>query len=193
MKQLNTDWQRKWIDLEVTHPLVQAAGSAAQDFCKRWIANLSEPSLLVLCGEPGTCKTHVAGAIHSFCSAAAQQAFDRGGWGARKIPATVYRSWPELANEFNDKKFTGMDDLLAADLLTLDDVGAENDPWKICADKLCQVLSKRERRFTVITTNILPEAWAETFDTRIADRFLRNSRVINLAGVPSYVMAGGVR
>jgi len=77
-------------------------------------------------------------------------------------------------------------DAMDSDLLIVDDIGAENDPWKICADKLCQVMSRREKRFTVITTNIQPAQWAQVFDDRINDRLLRNSVVVDISNVKSY-------
>jgi DNA replication protein DnaC len=142
--------------------------------------------LLVLCGDTGTGKTHAARAISRYCTMASMTAFEGGKWGARRIPSTAFVPWPEAANQFGDKNFSAMDDCCGNDLVTLDDVGAENDPWKVCADKLCQILSRRENRFTVLTTNIAIEAWPTVFDTRISDRLVRNSKVVDMAGVPSY-------
>ena len=81
-----------------------------------------------------------------------------------------------------------MTDCLESSLLVLDDIGAENDPWKIAADRLCQILSRRERKFTVLTTNIKPADWPVKFDGRINDRLLRNSCIVDLTGVPSFAM-----
>ena len=71
---------------------------------------------------------------------ASSAAFDTEKWGHSKFPDTTFISWPEAANEFNNKSLMPMQDALDSALTILDDVGAENDPWKICADKLCQIL-----------------------------------------------------
>jgi hypothetical protein len=43
--------------------------------------------------------------------------------------------------------------------LIIDDLGAGHDPSGVGTDKLCQVLSRREEMWTLITTNIMPVAW----------------------------------
>ena len=78
-----------------------------------------------------------------------------------------------------------MEDAFNADLVVIDDVGSENDPWKVCADKFCQILSRREKKFTVVTTNVTPEQWTERFDGRINDRLMRSS-VVNQLSAESY-------
>lgn len=80
-----------------------------------------------------------------------------------------------------------MEDAFNSDLVIIDDVGSENDPWKVCADRFCQILSRREKRFTVITTNVKPEQWAERFDGRISDRLMRSSVVVSI-GATSYAL-----
>jgi DNA replication protein DnaC len=183
---LKTAWQRKWLALDATCAPLQALADAAEAFCHRWFINDTRNCVLVIVGDSGNGKTHTLRAIHNFCTASAMAAFEKQNWGGEKIPKTFYLSWPEAANEFNEKRFSLMSDALNADLLCLDDIGAENDPWNVCKDRLCQLLSKRERKFTVITTNIAPAKWNEKFEARIDDRLLRNSVVIDLTGVTSY-------
>lgn len=180
-----SDWQQKWIGLDITSPVLQEVANAAQSFCARWIGHNNRQSLLVLVGASGTGKTHVAKRIYRFCSAARMNAAETGFWGPR-VPTTFYQSWPEAVTEFGNKQFGVMEDLLQSDLLVLDDIGAEDDPWNVGKDKLCQILSRREKRFTVVTTNIDPKFWAKRFDARIEDRLLRNSIVKMMTGVTSY-------
>lgn len=143
-------------------------------------------SLLVLAGEPNTGKSHTAGAILRFAYAASFRAFEQGLW--PRVPSASFVRWPEVACEIRARNLTSIEDMHAADLLIMDDIGAEHDPWREVTSALCQVLSRREEKFTVITTNIAPEQWPEKFDVRIADRLLRNSEVVNLFGLPSYAM-----
>lgn len=188
MNPCKTKWQQKWIGLDCVAPELQTLATAAEAFCGRWFNNITESSLLVIVGDFGSGKTHTAKAIFKFCSTAAVSAFDTKKWGQHSFPSSLFISWPEAANQFTEKNFSLLDDATSNDLVVLDDIGAENDPWKICADKLCQILSRRERKFTVVTTNIQPANWADKLDGRINDRLLRNSTVIDLSGVPSYAM-----
>jgi DNA replication protein DnaC len=186
MNPCKTKWQQKWLRLNVVVPQLQELAESAEAFCGRWMNNNTTKSLLVIVGGFGSGKTHTARAIFRFCSAAATNAFETEKWGRQKFPESIFVSWPEAANEFNEKNYSLLQDILEDELVILDDIGAENDPWKICSDKLCQILSRRERKFTVITTNIQPTEWPTKFDGRINDRLLRNSVVIDLTGAPSY-------
>ena len=183
-----TKWQQKWVKLDIVHPKLQKLADEAESFCSRWFKNDTSKTLLVLVGSYGSGKTHVAKAIYKFCVAAAVSAFETKRWGEHSFPSSIFISWPEAADAFAEKQFGIMDDAVSNDLVIVDDIGAENDPWKICSDKLCQILSRREKKFTVVTTNVLAEKWEERFDGRINDRLLRNSIVIDISEVPSFAM-----
>jgi len=179
-------WQQKWLALDITQPALQRLADEAENFCSRWYRNHPTNSLLVIVGDYGSGKTHVANKIHNFAVKAAFNAYSDGKWGSVSVPSAMKFSWPEECVRFNEKNFSTLEDMTKAELVVLDDIGAENDPWKICADKLCQVLSRREFMFTVVTTNIQPQHWAEKFDGRINDRLLRNSKVVDITGVGSF-------
>ena len=161
---------------------------AAERFCGRFYRCEHNRSLLVLVGESGCGKTHVAVGIHKWALSAAFRAFEdgRGRTWARRVPSLTFARWPEAAQEIRERNLSSIPDLCDEDLLLLDDVGAEHDPFKDVASTLCQVLSRREEKFTVITSNVPPETWPQRFDTRITDRLLRNSEVVNLFGLPTY-------
>ena len=180
-----TDWQAKWLGLDVTHPSIQTLASAAEKFCGQWFKNDNSKPLLVLVGDFGTGKTHVAKRIFNFCNAASSAAFEKGCWGKSNFPSSTFIHWPEASSAFQEKEFGIMEDAFNADLVVIDDVGSENDPWKVCADKFCQILSRREKKFTVVTTNVTPEQWTERFDGRINDRLMRSS-VVNQLSAESY-------
>lgn len=187
MTECQTPWGRKWLKLDCHDQRLQDMALRAEKFCGRWFRYQPRPSLLVLAGEPNSGKTHVAKKIASWAQSAAMKAFEDGldkTW--KKLPSIVYLNWPEVVDAFRDNLNGTMDDMLSAGLLILDDVGAEYDPTKNATNRLCQILSRREKEFTVITTNINPVSWPESFDARICDRFLRNSEVVDLFGVPSY-------
>ena len=168
-------------------PAIQKVADAAEGFAKRWYHNDPSPSLLVLVGISGSGKTHIAKAIFRFARKASSNAHEKGGWKSNS-PDSLYLSWPETTDHLKAGDYYIIDEAIRSSLLVLDDLGAEHDPSRNAADKLCQILSRRERKFTIVTTNIIPEAWAERFDVRIADRFLRNSVVVDLLTVPSYAL-----
>ncbi len=170
----------------MVHPKLQELATESERFCSRWFKNSPSPSLLVLVGGFGSGKTHTAKAIFKFCEVASMNAFESGKWGESKMPASVFIRWPEACSAFADRQFGQFDDAMENELVVLDDIGAEEDPWKNATDRLCQILSRREKKFTVITTNIKPESWEEKFDGRINDRLLRNSVIVDISDVPPF-------
>jgi DNA replication protein DnaC len=161
----------------------------ARKFCARWFRNHPCPGLLVLAGQTGCGKTHTARRIADFARRASFSAYENGQWGT-KVPSVDFVYWPEFVDKIRAGQAGQMRDAFESDLLVLDDLGAADDPFRIGTDKLCQVLTMREKRFTVATTNIEPAAWEQSFDRRIADRLLRNSVVVDLTQVPSYTLRG---
>jgi DNA replication protein DnaC len=118
----------------------------------------------------------------------AVDAFEKGGWGSRILPSVVFVRWPVVCDGFREGRFGIVDDMKTAGLLIIDDLGAESDQYKskVHVDQLCQVMSRREFAFSIISTNIDPDKWVEMFDVRVHDRFNRNSVLPNLDGIPSF-------
>jgi len=87
---------------------------------------------------------------------------------------------------FKSFAYDVLDDLCRDEMVVLDDAGSEHDPSKMAADKFCQIIGQREKRFTIVTTNISPSDWGTKWDVRVADRLLRNSVVVDLTGAESY-------
>lgn len=143
---------------------------------------------IVIVGAPGCGKTHTAKRLHRWALKNAQGAFDTGEWDDKgHFPDSLFCSWPEITEGYYRGEFSVTADLIETDLLFIDDIGAERDTASLASDKLCQILSRREKRYTLITTNVQPEQWSERWrDDRIPDRLLRNTIVIDLTAVPSY-------
>ena len=169
-----TKWQRKHLALNITHPKLQELADVAEEYCQRFHRQEPGPTLLVIVGNPTTGKSQVARGI---CQ-----------WARLVAPDSIFLFWPHVASRIYRKDYSALTRADAASLVTIDDLGAEHDPFKIAADQACQILSAREQKHTVITTNIDPANWHEFFGHRIAERLLRNSQVVHLAGVPSYVL-----
>lgn len=162
--------------------------SEAQEWAFRWFRNIPMKSLLVLCGNSGCGKSHVASRLTHYARAASFIAYERGNW--QDGPPSVFSiRWTEAVASMNEKRDEfWVQDAMDASWLFIDDIGAENDPWKKATDRLCQILSRRERKFSVVTTNTASANWPDRFDIRVADRLFRNSVIVDMTGVPSYSM-----
>jgi len=117
------------------------------------------------------------------------QLFENGDWIKRIDEGTVSVErvlWSRVADEIKENGFNLFESLMAADIAFIDDIGAEHDPWGQVTAKLCQILTRREDKFTMITTNYGPVDWTAKFDARISDRLLRGSDIVDLAGVESW-------
>ena len=182
---LKSEWQRKWLALETTCGSLQAVANDAEAFAKMAAMNKSGVRRLVLCGPPGNGKTKIASGIHDYMRAVAFSAFDKKYWYSRPI-VSEWVDWPVMVDTFKAGHYERLTDLFDADFLVIDDIGAENDPSKNGADKLCQVLSRNAGKFSVITTNVHPDEWESKLDARIADRLLRDSKILLTEGIPSY-------
>lgn len=101
------------------------------------------------------------------------------------LPSCELVNWSERVSAFKEGDWD-IDDLLNCALLIIDDLGAEHDPSKCGVDKLYLILERRERMWTILTTNLTPSAWENKFDRRISDRMMRNSELVDLTRVPSY-------
>lgn len=185
---LATKWQQKWIDLECHHQLLQKLGDESESFCTRWFKQSPGFRLLILVGKNGSGKTHTLERIAKFASASAMTVYHKAGGRLGRVPSVTVIRWPEACAQFGQKNYGVMDDAFDADLCCLDEAGGESDAWKENADRFCQILSRREGKFTVITTNVQPHNWAKSFDVRISDRLFRNSVIVDITAVPSYAM-----
>lgn len=177
------EWQKKFLGLDCHCPQIHGLADEAMDFCMRWFRNETNRSLLVIVGDSGTGKTMTARGILKFSRLAAFRGYELGFW--KSPPSIDYLRWPEVI----DSSESGQVELpVNSSLLIIDDAGAESDRFRKSTDRLCQILSRRERAFTVFTTNIRPDAWGAKFDHRVADRMFRNSVIVDLTNVPSYSM-----
>lgn len=181
-----TAWQQKFLKLDCYHQAIQRMASQAEAWVSRVTRNDTDKSLLIMAGETGVGKSKTGFAIYEWVDRARFDLSCRPGWKKEKSLSALALRWPEAVDEIRAKRLWPVHDGMEVDVLFLDDVGADDDPFKEAADKLCQIMTRRERMFTVITTNIAPQNWEERFDTRINDRFWRNSVVVDLTGVQPF-------
>lgn len=186
----SADWRAKWLRLnEAAHPEVARLALAAEQFAKR-LANNDRPGprLLVLGGRNGTGKTHVARALHRYFNAVAVDVIAKGYWRCDEVPHSAFCEWAELAECEPGRSVPAWDAATRADLLVLDDVGADVDRYKsgLPVANLARMLNARERRWTIVTLNHPPGAWADRFDKRVADRLHRHAQIIEVKEAPSF-------
>lgn len=153
---------------------------AVQSWCAQVRRHDQTKPLLTLAGEFGCGKSHALRAAHRY---------------VRGIYMDVWPAlWPEpisiafveftrFAKEVTEKDNTEhFDDVAAAAVAFIDDIGAEEDRFRSGAATrvLGDLLGARERKFTLCTTNIQPGQWRDRWDGRVEDRLWRRSVVCDL-------------
>ena len=145
----------------------------------------------MLYGENGCGKTRTARLMARWANLIALEipfASNSESVGARLSNSAIVH-WPSVVNGFHNGEFGATDDILNASLAVIDDIGAEHDPSGYGREQLYLVLSRREFRWNIITTNLPPGAWHDRLERRIASRLFRNADHIDLSSVPDYSTA----
>lgn len=110
-------------------------------------------------GLPGTGKSHLAAAIANHL--------------ARNRWSVIYRSMPAMMDTIRDQMHAGQVDntfaqLASADLLVLDDIGADGQPTEWAEARIFRLINDRVDKPTVFTSNM--DVSALPYNARIADR-----------------------
>lgn len=184
-------WQQKWLQCSAHHPKVLEAMNQVQVFGFNWYRH-GKPKVLVLAGNSGCGKTHMAKHLWRWAMDVAVNAWERGYWIGP--PSTAWLTWQEVCDSLESTKMT-MEETLrqscAASLLFVDDAGAESDRFKSgkSIDAFCYLLTRRQGvGHTLITTNHAPGDWAKRWDARVEDRLMRDSVIVDMTGCPSWAM-----
>jgi DNA replication protein DnaC len=185
-------WHKPDLKLKIHNEGVEKLVDCVNSWCRAVWENSrngkhSQP-LLVIGGNPGIGKTHCLKRIWAWHRVHAFRMMTYEGPGWRRPPSIVFYDWTSVAECPQDTYATTSDDIFAASVAMLDDVGTEVDQYKsgVPTARLERILGGRERMFTVITTNIRSELWQARWSHRVQDRLLRHSTVVELFGVPSY-------
>ena len=142
--------------------------------------------LLLLAGKNGNGKTHAARGVSRWvrCVGHGKQWVERNNH--ISTLTCLYWHWPALLDALKNGGWDLIEDCFSTPLLIIDELGGGHDPSTVGIDKLCQILTRREHRWTLITTNLAPADWRSAFDNRVASRLFRNSTLIDLSDVPDY-------
>lgn len=171
----DTDW----------YPAQRAAGKTKSarehmewvyDTCVEYAHNFGKrPANLLLFGRPGLGKTHLSAAI-------AREVSGKGF-------SVVYDTAGHVFERFEAQKF-GRDEadrdverVLGCDLLILDDLGTEL-ATAFVQSALYQILNGRlmEKRSTIVSTNLMPEAIAQRYSEQIASRIQGEYQLLPFVG-----------
>jgi DNA replication protein DnaC len=158
------------------------------EFCRGYAARPSVGKRLVIYGNNGAGKSHTAKAIHRWAGAVAMNLplVNSEENDSMSLATSAFVNWGRTVDRLKAGEWELIDNLLPANLLVIDDLGAEHDPSKVGMSKLYQILERREWKWTVITTNTTPDRWEEKFERRVASRLLRNTVLIDVSEVPDF-------
>lgn len=127
---------------------------------------------LSYCGDSGTGKTFLAKKIRKAANKIPHMAVHE-----KLINPVIFSFWPDLLSRLRDGEFWMMDDLAEANLVVLDEIAVDHDPSGFAADKLCQILSRRVGKWTLLTSNWTLSKIQE-IDPRISSRMVRDESVV---------------
>lgn len=182
-------WLDKWLNLQTAHhPDLLELEDAIWRFCADYARNPARGRRMLIHGNNGAGKSHCARAV---CRWANRCAIDlplvNGDEGPRLADVT-FLHWPRVVDRFKPphNEWWVIDDAMRCSLLIIDDIGAEHDPSRVGIEKLYLLLERREFAWTLLTTNITPEAWEERFERRISSRFLRNFELVSVEKAPDF-------
>jgi len=164
-------------------PILEKMLLAAHD----WIGEVQaekQPRWLSLTGESGTGKTFLAQMALAACRTIPKLMEHR----ALSCPV-LKTYWPTLLNQLRDGHYYRVTDLIAANVVLLDELAIEHDPSGFGADKLCHILSGRVGKWTIITSNLAISRIA-SLDNRIASRMNRCGSVVINCNTQDYAMRG---
>ncbi len=191
VKALGAEWQRKWLGLTITHPDVQKLANEAAAFASRWFCLLPGKRWCAVTGPVGTGKTHVS---RKLCRWAQATAFDawRHGWHrvtGDVLPTVAHLNWLEYASpeRCDGERWDALLGLIEESAwVFIDDIGTETDQYRsaVPTQRLCELLNVCEGKFLWMTTNVMPQHWAEKWDKRVEDRLL-TAEVVEV-NAPSY-------
>lgn len=174
-------------DLEWDRLEPPEAATAVRDFAGHLEVWLAEGMGLMLTGNVGTGKTHLAvGLIKLACGLGIEARFLTMSELLEAIKATYDRK-REPSRWRGGGRAPGeaglLDELAELPLLALDDLGAEN-PTSWTRDRLYTLINRRylARRPMIVTSNLSLEALADRLGERTVSRLWGTSLVVNLRG-----------
>lgn len=175
------------------------------------IADGANPYWLVLLGEPGCGKTHLADCIRRYLVRHGERIYNENARPKvdpeRKHLETCYiyrqegsimAKWGQLLNSMRDGGRWTFSRACGDHYKIIDDLGVDSftknargeiEATPFAVQKMGELVDRRTGRWTVITSNFTVEQFGNHFDSRIASRLLRNNSVVVKAfGLRDYAL-----
>jgi DNA replication protein DnaC len=176
--------------MKITHPQLNQARASLFNFCAAYSKQPSCGRTVILYGENGSGKTRLIKQVCRWASLTAQfmPMVNRPDLGDQTgLAYSLFYHWPSVVDEFQKRQDIGaVDELMDCSLAVVDDIGAEHDPSGFGREQLYLLLSRREYKWNLFTTNFAPAEWDNKFERRIASRLFRNAEHIDLSMVPDF-------
>lgn len=86
----------------------------------------------------------------------------------------VKRDWRKVSGEFKQGDYSIVEVLESEFMVALDDIGADHDPSRNAVANLDRILRSRTGKWTLITSNLLPNQIKTEMDQRIASWMYRD-------------------
>lgn len=184
------EWVEKWLRFDAYSKPLRGTVEDIYAFVQRWIRNKDGPKHFIITGETGCGKSHLASRVARFVKGARITIWENKS--RAKIPDYSWIEFAAIADmERQDFKnwLRAQEDV---DIIFIEDAGAEVDRFKNgeCAERLREIFNEFQRRWIFLTTNIPQEKWAQHWDSRVEDRFHRNSIISDLGKVRPYSVVG---
>src|SRR6185369_910740 len=120
----------------------------AAEFKRKFEDESSRPTWLSFVGSSGTGKTFLAESVYGYARMCDNLIYHRS-----LLSGVTKRFWPKLVTKLRDQEFWQIDDLADANFVFLDEIAVEHDPSGFAKDKLCELLSRRVGKWTLLTSN----------------------------------------
>lgn len=154
-----------------------------------WAALGKKAQGLYLAGQVGTGKTHAAwGALAAWCRAAAVKPrtdVSRGTYDTRIAPNVIFTRMTDLLDDLRpgDESRQRIRDCQAAELLVIDDLGAEK-PSEWTQERFYSVIDERytRQRPLIVTSNLPPSKLAAQVGERSASRLAEMCEIVAMTG-----------
>lgn len=172
--------------MDVHHPTVKTMIAWGARFARRAILRERPFPWVIFSGESGCGKSRLARRASRIIRETAVDAWAGGIW--PKPPTVVFSDWPRLCEIKDQEDYEeAARDLREADVIALDDLGAETDRFRSGEplSRLRRLLSDLEGKAVIITTNLRSTEWAAKWDGRIESR-LSIAKHLDCFDVPDY-------
>lgn len=188
------DWQ--WHLTGAETPAERAKCAEMLRMGREFVADMArgnEPRWLVLVGLNGCGKTYLAERITAWVREHGRAIYERerakaGAEGVESLwtyaqEGPMFRRWQNLLTRLRQGEYYRLETDCRDWFKVIDDlgvgaIGSDGEATGFAVQKMGELLDRRLRKWTVITTNYTGRQIAERFDTRIASRLIRGGNAV---------------